>query len=258
MSACDSPIQNNISNHVVLQCSIYACILTNDNILRRQLIHKQQHERKCIACVYLHLMIDACQCVTCATMKHREDFSYQQWRKPNNAKKCLSCVQHLMSDGCPAGRILIREHAMSNRLVDGKLHYVPGKKVKDSAACPSAKDKKEAQQGLYSFDYRFQLAKNSVLSISNLGFDIILDSSGVLVGARCSKSIPNQIGLELLSIYNQMESHCPFFVRGKQVANVCANFVVSGLKEDQNTKLKMSHAPKNERTALMEKEMRSK
>jgi hypothetical protein len=172
VSACDSPNQNNISNHVVLQCSISACILTNDNNLRRQLIHKRQHERKCIACVNLHLTIDACQCVTCAIMKRREDFSYQQWSKPNNAKKCLSCVQHLMSDGCSAGWILIREHAMSNRLVDGKLHYVPGKKVKDRAARPSAKDKKEAQQGLDSFDYQFQLAKNSVLSISNLGFDI--------------------------------------------------------------------------------------
>ncbi len=87
---------------------------------------------------------------------------------------------------------------------------------------------------------------------------VILDSSGVLVGARCSKIMPNQIGLELLSIYNQMESPCSFLVKGKQVANVCANFVVSGLKEDHNTKLKMSHAPKSERTALMEMEMRCK
>ncbi len=103
VSACDSPIQNNISNHVSLQCSICACFLTNDIISRRQLIHKRQHNRKCIACVNLHLTIDACQYVTCATMKRREDFSYRQWSKPNNAKKCLSCVQHLMSDGCPAG-----------------------------------------------------------------------------------------------------------------------------------------------------------
>ncbi len=78
VSACNSPIQNNISNHVVLQCSICACILTNDNISRRQLIHKRQHKRKSIACVNLHLTIVACQCVTCATMKRREDFSYQQ------------------------------------------------------------------------------------------------------------------------------------------------------------------------------------
>ena len=74
--ACNSPIQNNISNHVVLQCTICACILTNDNILRRQLIHKRQHKRKCIACADLHLMINACQCVTCTTMKRREVFSY--------------------------------------------------------------------------------------------------------------------------------------------------------------------------------------
>jgi hypothetical protein len=54
-----------------------------------------------------------------------------------------------------------------------------------------------------------------------------------------------------------MESHRPLLIRGKQVANVCAKFVFTGLKEDQNTKLKMLHAPKNEHTALMEIEMRS-
>ena len=55
-----------------------------------------------------------------------------------------------------------------------------------------------------------------------------------------------------------MERHQPFLMRGKQVANVCANFVVTGLKEDQNTKLKMSHSPKNTGTALVEMEMHSK
>ena len=48
------------------------------------------------------------------------------------------------------------------------------------------------------------------------------------------------------------------FNERKAVANVCVNFVVTGLKEDQNTKLKMSHSPKNTGTALVETEMRSK
>jgi hypothetical protein len=87
---------------------------------------------------------------------------------------------------------------------------------------------------------------------------IIVNSNGILVGARCSKSIPDRIGSELLATSKLMEQHLPFLVRGKQVANLCANFVVTGLKEDQNMKLKMSHAPKNERSAFLELEMRSK
>jgi len=47
-------------------------------------------------------------------------------------------------------------------------------------------------------------------------------------------------------------------MRGKDVANVCLNFVVTGLKQDLNTKLKMSHSPKNHKSALLEMEMRSK
>jgi hypothetical protein len=62
----------------------------------------------------------------------------------------------------------------------------------------------------------------------------------------------------MVAIYYQMENHRPFLMRGKQVANVCANFVVTGLKEDNNTKLKMGHSPKSSRPALFEMEMRSK
>ncbi len=55
-----------------------------------------------------------------------------------------------------------------------------------------------------------------------------------------------------------MELHCSFLMRGKDVANVCANFVVTGLKQVLNTKLKMSHLPKNQKSAHLEMEMRSK
>jgi hypothetical protein len=55
-----------------------------------------------------------------------------------------------------------------------------------------------------------------------------------------------------------MELHCPFLMRGKDVANVCAKFVVTGLKQDQNTKLKMSHSPKSVKSAKLEMEMLSK
>jgi hypothetical protein len=35
-------------------------------------------------------------------------------------------------------------------------------------------------------------------------------------------------------------------MHGDSVANVCSNFVVTGLKEDNNTKLLMQHVPKNQ------------
>ncbi len=40
--------------------------------------------------------------------------------------------------------------------------------------------------------------------------------------------------------------------------NVCANFIIIGLKEDNNTKLKMGHSPKSSCSSLFEMEMRSK
>ncbi len=47
-------------------------------------------------------------------------------------------------------------------------------------------------------------------------------------------------------------------MQGKEVANVCANSVVTGYKEDLNTKLKMTHSSKNDKSALSDMEMRSK
>ena len=66
------------------------------------------------------------------------------------------------------------------------------------------------------------------------------------------------IANELIKIYNQMKLHRCFLMRGKDVANLCANFVVTGLKQDLNTKLKMLHSPKNHKSASLEMEMRSK
>ena len=55
-----------------------------------------------------------------------------------------------------------------------------------------------------------------------------------------------------------MELHRPYLLRGKEVTNVCANFVVTGLTEDLNTKLKMTHTAKCERVAHLDMEMREK
>jgi hypothetical protein len=87
---------------------------------------------------------------------------------------------------------------------------------------------------------------------------VLLDSNGILIGARCSKSLHSTFTGELLLVYNQMELHQPYLLRGKEVTNVCANFVVTGLKEDLNTKLKMTHTANCERFAHLEMEMRTK
>ena len=55
-----------------------------------------------------------------------------------------------------------------------------------------------------------------------------------------------------------MEKHRPFLKRGVDVANVCANFVVTGIKQDNNTKLKMTHSPVSHRNAFPELQMREK
>ena len=87
---------------------------------------------------------------------------------------------------------------------------------------------------------------------------VLQDSNGTLLGARCSASVSKIISHELLKIYNQMELHRCFLMRGKDVANVCTNFVVTGLKQDLNTKLKMLHSPKNHKSAMLDMEIHSK
>jgi hypothetical protein len=87
---------------------------------------------------------------------------------------------------------------------------------------------------------------------------VLLDSSGILLGSRCSGTIGENIANELIKIDNQMELHRCFLMRGKDVANLCANLGVTELKQDLNTKLKMLHSPKNHKSASLAMEMRSK
>ncbi len=72
------------------------------------------------------------------------------------------------------------------------------------------------------------------------------------------RTIGNIVANQLINIYKQMELHSPFLMRGKDVANVCAKFVVTGLKQDQNTKLKMSHSPNSVKSAKLKMKIWSK
>ena len=69
----------------------------------------------------------------------------------------------------------------------------------------------------------------------------LLNRNGVLVAARASSTLEPNVSRELLRVYWEMEKHRPFLQRGKAVANVCCNFVVSGTKSQNNTKLLAAH-----------------
>ena len=300
-------------------------------------------------------------CFLCTNTLEKHAFSKRQWQRHNNSnvsissRKCLSCIEKLLKKTGSIGHVLVRNHALSNGLVDGKLHLHEGKKIKDRSMRCQIIDREVANAMYCDFITKFKVSSMSVENIVHLGMDtdsyqrfllmtskepedpiqsncmydfltttrnpqvmhqkfiqtptidqshvwqmgsfhdspsmtkgsplrfcnrcdeiqfitsfeknrilrhsagtVLKDSNGILLGARCSGSIGAFIANELIDIYKQMELHRSFLMRGKDVANVCANFVVTGLKQDLNTKLKMSHSPKNSKSAPLEMEMRSK
>ena len=86
----------------------------------------------------------------------------------------------------------------------------------------------------------------------------VLMRDGVLHGARCSEQLPKQISSELVGCYREMERCREFLQRGKEVANVCGNFVVTGFKQDLNTKLYMTHHSKAPEIAFPELQVRAR
>jgi hypothetical protein len=96
--------------------------------------------------------------------------------------------------------------------------------------------------------------------IRHLNGTVLQNTAGVLlVGARCRQRLPDKPMYKLLKIYHQMEIHRWFLMQeGKEVANVCANFVVTGCRKDLNTKLNMVHSAKDDKSAISDMQMRSK
>jgi hypothetical protein len=90
------------------------------------------------------------------------------------------------------------------------------------------------------------------------GTVLLHENKDILVGARCSDSLPPKVMIELKNVYDEMERCRAFLKRGDGVANVCAFFAVTGLKEDLNTKVSMTHVHKKEALGVPEQEMRAK
>lgn len=72
----------------------------------------------------------------------------------------------------------------------------------------------------------------------------------VLLAARLPDvaRLPQRITDDLLRIYFQLETIRPFLVRGADVANVCQNFVITGLKCDNNSRLCLPHVHSDQHT----------
>ena len=88
---------------------------------------------------------------------------------------------------------------------------------------------------------------------------MLKNNDDMIIGARCY-TLNQQVLNEMKLVYDEIEKHRPFLTRGNAVANVCANFAVTGLKQDNNTKLLMTHVPrsKDASDAYQEMQMRSK
>ena len=60
----------------------------------------------------------------------------RQWynkKGSNSSRKCIPCIKKFLSKSGSIGHVVVRDHALSNELVDGKLHHLEGKKIKDRA-----------------------------------------------------------------------------------------------------------------------------
>ena len=69
-------------------------------------------------------------CSVCARTLPHSDFSRKQHH--SSLRKCKSCIRQIDNSGT-RGQVLLRNHRMSNGLVNGMLHEVPGKKTQDRA-----------------------------------------------------------------------------------------------------------------------------
>ena len=111
------------------------------------------------------------QCSVCSRFLSKCMFSKRQLAKISViARKCSFCLQEIVRNGSKAV-ILLREHSMSNQLVDGKLHCVPGKMRLDRACRAHPEDRIEAKQVLCNFITKFHVVDQSVENICNLNFN---------------------------------------------------------------------------------------
>ncbi len=89
-----------------------------------------------------------------------------------SSRKCLSCIKKFLSDSGSLGPVLLRDHAMSNGLVDGILHHVSGKIIRDCAMQCNLIDREVANKLCHDYLSKFKVSSMSVEDIVAFGLDI--------------------------------------------------------------------------------------
>ena len=116
-------------------------------------------------------------CFLCTISLPKQAFSKRQWQKhikkgSKSSMKCNSCINLFLSKSGSKGNILVRDHALSNGLVDGSLHHVPGKIIKDRAMRCKVVDREVANKLYHEFLSRFQVFSMTIEDILVFGHDI--------------------------------------------------------------------------------------
>jgi hypothetical protein len=114
------------------------------------------------------------ECFICTIALPMQAFSKRQWHKKGSisSRKCLSYIKKFLSDSGSLGPVLLRDHAMSNGLVDGNLHHVSGKLIRDHAMQCDLIDREVAKKLYHDFLSRFKVSSMSVEDIVAFGVDI--------------------------------------------------------------------------------------
>jgi hypothetical protein len=75
------------------------------------------------------------ECFICTIALPMHAFAKRQWHKKGSisSRKCLFCIKKFLSDSGSLGPVLLRDLAMSNGLVDGNMHDVLGKIIRNRA-----------------------------------------------------------------------------------------------------------------------------
>jgi hypothetical protein len=107
-------------------------------------------------------------CSVCARTLPHTDFSRKQHH--SSLRKCKSCIRQIVNSGT-RGQVLLRNHRMSNGLVDGMLHKVPEKKTQDRAIRCIKDDRTVSQDILSQFISTFLVRVMQLNDIAALGYN---------------------------------------------------------------------------------------
>jgi hypothetical protein len=117
-------LQANIPQDSIGEGQLPVCVQRNENVSSPGLALQANISQELSSLSLVKL------CSICSMYLPLSTFSNSQHR--HKFWKCISCVTKIAAAGA-TGCSLVRDHCMSNGLVDGKLHQAPGRKVQDQA-----------------------------------------------------------------------------------------------------------------------------